>query len=99
MPSRNQGPRILMISLKITPFFYEMFSSLLAELRSKASFQDADKDSLVESNVVAPSNVNIAGETAVAMARDGDGKLVYDRDINAEQGSDAVVVAMCRLSH
>ncbi|KAG0343841.1 hypothetical protein BG004_004961 [Podila humilis] len=54
-----------------------------------------DENSVVESMVFAPTPVNTPGETAVAMAAVGSGKLGYVGDVNAEVGSDAVILAMC----
>ncbi|KAJ5601156.1 hypothetical protein N7510_010690 [Penicillium lagena] len=56
-----------------------------------------DEDSLVESRVFAPTSVYSNEETAVALAKVGIGKLGYVGDVNAEEGSDAVILAMCGL--
>jgi hypothetical protein len=56
-----------------------------------------DDDSVVESMVFPPTSVNTVGETAVALAKVGIGKLGYVGDVNAEEGSNAVVLAMCGL--
>ncbi|KAE8140423.1 hypothetical protein BDV38DRAFT_269025 [Aspergillus pseudotamarii] len=56
-----------------------------------------DDDSVVESLVFSPMSVNKAGETAVALAEVGTGKLGYVGDVNAEDGSNAVILAMCGL--
>ena len=56
-----------------------------------------DESSIVESAVFPPTSANIAGETAVALANIGRGKLGYVGDVNAEKGSDAVILAMCEL--
>ncbi|KAI5854486.1 hypothetical protein GGS23DRAFT_590703 [Durotheca rogersii] len=65
------------------------------------AFTDAwyhtDENSVVESRVFAPTNANIAGETAVALASIGRGKLRYVGDVNTEKGSFAVILAMCGL--
>ncbi|KAF5591998.1 triacylglycerol lipase [Fusarium subglutinans] len=49
-----------------------------------------------ESNVLSPINAR-AGESAVAFASVGDGKLGYIGDVNAEHGSNVAVLAMCGL--
>ncbi|KAG0042513.1 hypothetical protein BGZ83_000382 [Gryganskiella cystojenkinii] len=54
-----------------------------------------DDNSVVQSMVFAPTSANKTGETAVAMATVGSGKLGYVGDVNAEDGSNAVVLAMC----
>ncbi|KAL8366642.1 hypothetical protein RB595_010482 [Gaeumannomyces hyphopodioides] len=56
-----------------------------------------DESSVVESRVFAPTSANIAGEAAVALANIGRGKLGYIGDVNAEEGSVAVILAMCGL--
>ncbi|KAI0889043.1 uncharacterized protein GGS22DRAFT_152988 [Annulohypoxylon maeteangense] len=65
------------------------------------AFEDAwyqtNENSVHESHVFAPTSVNNEGETAVALARVGEGKLGYLGDVNAEKGSEAVILAMCGL--
>ncbi|PFH60125.1 hypothetical protein XA68_11398 [Ophiocordyceps unilateralis] len=56
-----------------------------------------DQDSVVESRVFPPDNAHTPGETAVALAKVGQGRLGYVGDVNAEAGSNAVVLAMCGL--
>ncbi|KAB8218904.1 hypothetical protein BDV33DRAFT_204950 [Aspergillus novoparasiticus] len=56
-----------------------------------------DDDSVVQSMVFPATKVNTAGETAVALAKVGTGNLGYVGDVNAEEGSNAVVLAMCGL--
>jgi hypothetical protein len=41
---------------------------------------------------------SLMAETAVALAKVGEGKLGYVGDVNQEEGSNAVVLAMCGLS-
>ncbi|XXG96706.1 hypothetical protein Hte_002996 [Hypoxylon texense] len=54
-----------------------------------------NEDSVVESNVFAPTSANVVGESPVVLARVGDGKLGYIGDVNAEEGSTTVVLAIC----
>ncbi|KAK3366659.1 triacylglycerol lipase [Lasiosphaeria ovina] len=49
------------------------------------------------SQVFAPTSANTVGETAVALASIERGKLGYVGDVNAEKGSDAVILALCGL--
>ncbi|OAA41342.1 hypothetical protein NOR_05420 [Metarhizium rileyi] len=56
-----------------------------------------DDDSVIQSMVFPPTSGQVAGGTAVALAKVGEGKLGYVGDVNAEDGSNAVVLAMCRL--
>ncbi|OAQ27445.1 hypothetical protein K457DRAFT_139688 [Linnemannia elongata AG-77] len=54
-----------------------------------------DDNSVVQSAVFPPTSANRTGETAVAMATVGRGKLGYVGDVNAEDESNAVILAMC----
>ncbi|KAJ6447268.1 polarity protein BemA [Purpureocillium lavendulum] len=56
-----------------------------------------DEDSDDESSVSAPKDTTFGGSTAVALGRVGAGKVGYIGDVNAEIGSDIVVLAMCGL--
>lgn len=56
-----------------------------------------DKESVVQSMVFAPTSAHVKGETAVALAKVGSGRLGYVGDVNAEDGSHAVVLAICGL--
>ena len=56
-----------------------------------------DEDSVVESRVFVPASANVAGETPVAIARVEKGRLGYIGDVNAEQGSNAVILVLCGL--
>jgi hypothetical protein len=56
-----------------------------------------DDNSEVQSMVFPSTSEKVAGETAVALAKVGEGKLGYVGDVNAEDGSNAVVLAMCGL--
>ncbi|KAG6101667.1 hypothetical protein E4U31_003612 [Claviceps sp. LM219 group G6] len=57
----------------------------------------ANDDSVIESMVFAPTSAKAFGESPVTFASVGDGKLGYIGDVNAEQGSNAVTLAMCGL--
>lgn len=52
--------------------------------------------SVIESAVFAPDTAHFPGQTAVALGKVGKGKLGYVGDVNTEQGSDAVILAMCK---
>lgn len=51
-------------------------------------------DSVTESHVFLTEGVHIMGETLAALARIGAGKLGYVGDVNGEEGSNAVLLAM-----
>ncbi len=54
-------------------------------------------DSVVESRVFAPTSVHMLDESPVVLAKVGNGKLGYVGDVNAEEGSNLVILAMCGL--
>ena len=56
-----------------------------------------DDESEAHSMVAPPTTGKVAGETAVALVKVGEGKLSHVGDVNAEDGSNAVVLAMCGL--
>jgi hypothetical protein len=47
--------------------------------------------------VFASTAVSNMGDTSVALAKVGKGKLGYVGDVNAEDGSDSAVLALCGL--
>lgn len=57
-----------------------------------------DESSVIQSSVFGPPSANIMGETPIASARVGNGKLGYIGDVNAEEDLNAVILAMCGLS-
>ncbi|KAF5232915.1 hypothetical protein FANTH_12762 [Fusarium anthophilum] len=75
-------------------------AKMVPEYKTKAHFlgnvalQDALYVTDEESNVLSPTNAR-AGESAVAFASVGDGKLGYIGDVNAVHGSNIAVLAMC----
>ncbi|KAK3185996.1 hypothetical protein K4F52_005220 [Lecanicillium sp. MT-2017a] len=54
-------------------------------------------NSVVQSLVFAPTSAHNPDETAVALARVGEGALGYIGDVNAEEESHVVVLVMCGL--
>lgn len=50
-----------------------------------------------ENSVVEDLALSDMGETPVAFAQVGSGRLGYVGDVNAEEGSDAIIIAMCGL--
>jgi ribonuclease HI len=85
----------------------DLASKLLPEYSQKAVFlkhakpSDAwyvtNKHSVLESLVFGAENVHKPGESPVLLACVGEGKLGYIGDVNGEEGSEAVVLAMCGL--
>ncbi|KAJ5651171.1 uncharacterized protein N7484_004894 [Penicillium longicatenatum] len=56
-----------------------------------------DASSVVEPRVFGPSPAHNPGQSPVIMARVGMGRLGYVGDCNAEEETDAVILAMCGL--
>ncbi|KAM0271149.1 hypothetical protein ACHAQH_009168 [Verticillium albo-atrum] len=77
---------------------YSQKAVFVGNVASSDSWYETTDDSVVESRVFPLESVKKAGETAVAFATVGMGKLGYVGDVNAETGSDAVVLAMCGLA-
>jgi len=51
----------------------------------------------VEESAVWYAETGFSNEAAVVFANVGSGKLGYVGDVNAEEGSDVVILAMCGL--
>ncbi|KAM0255210.1 hypothetical protein ACHAQJ_005974 [Trichoderma viride] len=85
----------------------ELASKLVPEYSQKAVFLKnptftaswyvTNENSSIESLVFPADNAHDTGESPVLMASVGEGKLGYIGDVNGEEGSDAVVIAMCGL--
>ncbi|KAI0534399.1 hypothetical protein GGR58DRAFT_505362 [Xylaria digitata] len=58
-----------------------------------------DENSLLQSLVFAPTNTHIVGGTPISLTRIGRGDLGYVGDVNRDEGSDTVALAMCGLFH
>ncbi|KAF9967358.1 hypothetical protein BGZ70_009820 [Mortierella alpina] len=80
---------------KNLPQRYSQKAVFVSNVEPENMWYKTDDSSVVQSMVFAPTSANKAGETAVAMATVGRGKLGYVGDVNAEDGSNAVVLAMC----
>ncbi|KAJ5784810.1 uncharacterized protein N7503_010022 [Penicillium pulvis] len=79
------------------PKSYSQKALFVNNVVSSDMWYTTDESSVVESRVFGPTSVNTPGETPVAMARVGEGKLGYVGDVNAEVETDAVILAMCNL--
>jgi hypothetical protein len=82
------------------PFIPEAYSQkavFLKNVDDAAAWYHPNDDSVIESLVYAPTKVSNPHEVPVALAKVGEGKLGYVGDVNAEEGSRAVVLAMCGL--
>lgn len=77
---------------------YSQKAVFIKNVASSDAWYVTNEASVVESLVFAPVSTHHTGETPVAIAGVGRGKLGYVGDINAEAGSDMVVLAMCGLS-
>ncbi|KAJ5525846.1 hypothetical protein N7494_012496 [Penicillium frequentans] len=79
------------------PKSYSQKALFVNNVVSSDAWYTTDEDSVVESRVFRPTPVNTPGETPVAMARVGEGRLGYVGDVNAEEETDAVILVMCDL--
>jgi hypothetical protein len=78
------------------PAAYSQKAVFLKNVGSNASWYLPLDDSMTESHAFPPQSVDDR-QTPVAFTALGYGWLGYIGDVNAEQGSDAVVLAMCGL--
>ncbi|KAM3501032.1 hypothetical protein MY11210_009432 [Beauveria gryllotalpidicola] len=79
------------------PQSYSQKALFVSNVAAQDMLYRTDDDSVVESRVFAATSADATGETAVALAKVGSGKIGYVGDVNAEDGSHAVVLAMCGL--
>lgn len=82
---------------RVLPKSYSQKALFVDNVASSDAWYTTDDNSVVESNVFGPTPVNTGGETPVAMARVGEGRLGYVGDVNAEVETDDVILAMCGL--
>jgi hypothetical protein len=71
------------------PECYSQKALFLKNVEDAAAWYYPSEDEVIES---------LMTQTPVALAKVGEGKLGYVGDVNKEEGSDAVVLAMCGLS-
>ncbi len=79
------------------PVSYSQKALFASHVASGDMLYTTDKEPVVQSTVFAPTSAHVTGETAVALAKVGSGKLGYVGDVNAEDGSHIVVLAICGL--
>jgi hypothetical protein len=80
-------------SSKLLPA-YSQKASRVAPIETQHALYLATPDSVCESHVFRPTSVN-QDEAPIAWVQVGEGHLGYIGDVNAEEGSDDVVIAMC----
>lgn len=76
---------------------YSQKAVFLKNAKSSEAWYVTDEKSVTESLVFPGRDAHIAGESPVLLACVGQGKLGYVGDVNNEEGSEAVVIAMCGL--
>ncbi|KAI9758434.1 MAG: hypothetical protein M4579_003063 [Chaenotheca gracillima] len=76
---------------------YSQKAVFLKGVVQSARLYSPSSDSITESHVFAPGPIEDLTETAVVFSAVGDGWLGYMGDVNAEDASQPVVVAMCGL--
>lgn len=63
----------------------------------RSGVSSRNDSSRTESLVLPPERVQDLQQTPIALTNMGRGKLGYVGDVNGEEGTDAVVLAMCGL--
>lgn len=81
------------------PSCYSQKAVFLANVRVEAAWYLPSDASRTESDVFRSERIQNLQQTPVAFTSMGKGKLGYVGDVNGEEGSDAVVLAMCGLQH
>ncbi|KAI1292616.1 hypothetical protein F5Y03DRAFT_19141 [Xylaria venustula] len=76
---------------------YSQKALSLSHVAGSDAWYRSTESSVIESHVFPLTSANNENETPVALTRIGDGRLGYVGDVNAEAGSDAVILAMCGL--
>lgn len=79
------------------PQQYSQKAVYVQNVASEDAWYITDEESVIESAVFPPTSAKVLGESPVTFASVGDGKLGYVGDVNAEEGSDYVILAMCGL--
>ncbi|KAL6881654.1 ribonuclease H-like protein [Trichoderma longibrachiatum] len=79
------------------PPAYSQKAVFLKQAKPSDAWYVTNKDSVLESLVFGAENAHTPGESPVLLARVAGGKLGYVGDVNGEEGSEAVVLAMCGL--
>jgi hypothetical protein len=92
---RNDTERTLLHSS--LPSSYSQKAVFLANVSINDAWYLPTDSSRTESLVFHSEQVQDLQQTPVAFAKLGNGKLGYVGDVNGEEGSDAVVLAMCGL--
>ncbi|PVH95724.1 hypothetical protein DM02DRAFT_617714 [Periconia macrospinosa] len=76
---------------------YSQKAVFLRNVDRKDAWYRLGESSRTESLVFAPVELGDKDQTPIAMTRIGEGKFGYVGDINGEEGSDRVILAMCGL--
>ncbi|KAH7131953.1 hypothetical protein B0J11DRAFT_520425 [Dendryphion nanum] len=81
------------------PSSYSQKAVFLKGVPGKDAWYLPNESSRIESLVFSPEPIGDQDQTPVAFTNIGEGKLGYVGDVNGEEGSDVVVLAMCGLRH
>ena len=79
------------------PASYSQKAVFLANVSVEDAWYLPNSSSTIESLVFRPESIRDLQQTPIALANIEKGKLGYVGDVNGEEGSDAVVFAMCGL--
>ncbi|KAM3475807.1 hypothetical protein MY5147_003559 [Beauveria neobassiana] len=85
------------VNIQKLPQNYSQKALFVSNVAAEDMLYRTDDNSVLESRVFAPESAHVPGETAVALAKVGAGRIGYVGDVNAEHGSHAVVLAICGL--
>jgi hypothetical protein len=79
------------------PARYSQKAVFVKDVGSEEAWYRTDEHSVLESLVWAPEPVDCPGEAPVAVGKVEDGRLAYIGDVNVEDGTGDVILALCGL--
>ncbi|AEO64182.1 ec13d0af-0fdd-4131-8eec-aabb123d2c42 [Thermothielavioides terrestris] len=79
------------------PARYSMKALAVANVAPEQAWYCTDEQSVLESLVWGPEPVRRPGQAPVAVGRVGEGRLAYVGDVNVEEGTGEVILALCGL--
>lgn len=83
----------------LLPASYSQEAVFLANVPVQDAWYLPNGESRTESSVFPSERIRNLEQTPIAFTKIGSGRIGYVGDVNGEEGSDAVVLAMCGLRH